>query len=46
MMCVTQLWAPNLLSTMEAAPDGYTICALPSANVCRSLVDAGSEDPN
>lgn len=46
MVCVTQLWAPNLLSTMEAAPDGYTICALPSANVCRSLVDAGSEDPN
>ena len=46
MVCVTQLWAPNLLSTMEAAPDGYTLCALPSANVCRSLVDAGSQDPN
>ncbi len=46
MVCVTAYWSPSMVATIEAPADGYTICGLPSANICRSLVDTATEDHN
>ncbi|MBR0161972.1 MAG: hypothetical protein IJQ02_11915 [Oscillospiraceae bacterium] len=46
-VCLTDVWAPNMRATMAAAADGYTICGLPSTNVCKSIIDkTDTEDPN